>query len=113
MCACVCVCVCPQNVLGNLYSLTSLQQENLNGLNDDYVRGLASLTGLTSLGVLAVSNHAVTNASLGELSTLTELRKLTWHVGELACTTHMEWTSCQQTRVSELLTLRAAYAKDL
>jgi hypothetical protein len=36
---------------------------------------------LTNLGVVAISNHRVTNCMLGHLTTLTKLRKLKWHAG--------------------------------
>lgn len=65
-----------------LHGLTGLHLENLTGLKDEHVSSLSTLTHLTSLTVMALSNHAVTNAALGALSTLTELRTLAWHVGE-------------------------------
>ena len=65
-----------------LRSLTSLELEDMPGLDDARLSQVSALTALTNLGVVALSNHLITNTGLNALTGLTALRRLTWHAGE-------------------------------
>ncbi|KAF5839894.1 hypothetical protein DUNSADRAFT_18308 [Dunaliella salina] len=72
-----------QNVLEGLPSLSSLDLEDILDLSERHIMHIRPLTQLTSLSVVAIGNHHITNSMLGLLTTLTGLRRLKWHAGDM------------------------------